>query len=229
MLLIEIKRPEVQSLPQGTRRLRPEQNKQRYKLVGSGIGAGVGMEHSAKFDSRVYLDKKHPNQVLKVVPIHDKEDPYLQYVRMIQQHQTNPFFPKIYGIRLYDIPGGTHGSDELGNDYYAPDHILLHVWMERLHPVTELDPEHVYQLLSDVGVDYRGRLKDDLSLRSLFSQTFRQYPKKYTQHPKFKEALRLLEPMIRKFGQDMHIENIMVRLTSVGPQLVIVDPLWPPI
>jgi hypothetical protein len=148
---------------------------------------------------------------------------------MIKSHQNNPFFPKIHGIRIYDVDQFDGKTDD-GYEYSVDSHLMLYVWMEKLHPLKSLDEDHVRQLLSIVGIDYQGQMQDDMSLRNTFryGENRRDLQQK-TIIPKFKEALRVLEPMFKKFGQDVHIENIMVRLTGVGPQLVIVDPLYPSI
>ncbi len=217
MLLQEIKRAPIQRKSASTPRFHPSDMRKRFKKVGSGIGSGI-------VDSEVYVDTKHPNRVLKVVPIRNMNDPYYRFLRMIEQHQNNPFFPKIYGIKVYD----TTNQLEYGTELYDIPHYYLYVFMERLQPITVLDPQHAYQLLDSLGIEYSGKLTDDLSLRSLLSNKMvRQYLRQTTVNPQFKQALRLLEPMIKHYGGDLHIDNFMIRLTGVGPQLVIVDPLYP--
>lgn len=220
MLLNEIKRTRIQTLAPNTKRLRPEDHPERFTEIGEGIGAGI-------MHSKIYLDKKQPNQILKVVPIHDQRDSYYTYVRMIEKHQNNPFFPKIAGIRLYEVEPYEHTSDS-GYKSNIKEHLLLYVWMEKLVPLSKLDSEHARQLLSNVGIFYEGDFKDDLTMRSLFDMKFqRQDIAQNSQIPQFNKALRLLEPLFKKFHSDLHAGNMMVRLTGVGPQLVITDPVYP--
>lgn len=220
MLLHEIKRDPIKRKGESVPRFQPGDMPDRFEKVGSGIGAAI-------MDSEVYLDKKHPNRVLKVVSIRNMMDPYYRFLRMIELHQNNPFFPKIYGIKVHEVPSYT-GTSDSGYEYKVQDHILLYVFMERLHNLHSIPEDQARQLLANVGIRYSGRFKDDMSLRMQFGvgNTRRAYTK-ITPDPKFKAALRLLEPMFRKFGNDMHIENIMVRNTGNGPQLVLVDPLYP--
>lgn len=53
----------------------------------------------------------------------------------------------------------------------------------------------------------------------------RMWLRNNTNNPKLAEAMRLLEPLFRRFTPDIHMDNIMIRRTGVGPQLVFVDPV----
>lgn len=222
MLLNEIiKNPAT--LPQEHRTLFPEDKPGRFKLIGHGWGSGL-------YETKVYIDKKHPNQVLKITPIHDKADPYYRFIQTVIEHKDNPFFPKIYGLRVYDMEGHVIPGDAFEGipDRKVRDHLLLYVWMEKLVPLHKLDDAHVRQLLSNVGIEYEGKLKNDFTLRRQFHNPVdRTQITASSQIPQFEEAMRTLEPLFKLFGNDMHIENIMVRLTGVGPQIVIVDPFFP--
>ncbi len=218
MLLHEIKREPIKRKGEHVPRFNPGDMPQRFQKVGGGIGAGI-------LDSEIYLDKQHPNRILKMVMIRNMRDPYYRYIRMIEQHQNNPFFPRVYGIKVYDAPG-------YEAEYTAvPDHQVLYVWMEKLQPLSNFDPELVYQLLDNIGVRYRGAVSTetgDYSLRKQFERPAqRQRYAKLTPDPKFKEALRLLEPLFKNFRSDLHIENIMARAINHNLQLVITDPLYP--
>ena len=204
MLLREIKRPELQ--PKQNKPFQPGDMPDKFQLIGSGVGSGLQ-------NSQVYLDKQDPNRVLKVVSIRDLSDPYLAYIRMVESHQNNPFFPRINWYKVYQQPDNSY---------------LLYVFMEKLVPLSKFDPEVIKGVLSSIGIEYTGNLRIDFSLRQIMKNPkYRKNLKQSTQYPKFQEALRLLEPMFRKFGNDMHIENLMARLTSIGPQIVITDPLYP--
>lgn len=180
----------------------------RFKKVGSGFGSGLA-------GSDVFLDTKHPNRVVKVVRIRHKGDQYLQYLRLIEHHQNNPFFPKLYGYKLVEQPDSS---------------FYLYVFMEKLLPLTLLDKDVATQLLQNVGLPFNKDWPITYSflLRyELEHKSSRQEMMYTTQYPQFKKAMKLLEPLIKLYGNDMHVDNFMVRLTSVGPQLVIIDPLMP--
>lgn len=204
MLLTEIKRAPIKS--KTTEQVfDPADFPDRFEPIGSGVGSGLQ-------DSRIYLDKQHPSRVVKVVDIMDTSDSYLVYIRMVEAHQNNPFFPRIYGYKVYD----------------RDTHYKLVVFMEKLVPLNKLDEDVAAQILSSIGIEYVGSFTYDHSLAKIMKDPkYREQLKQSTRYPKFKEALRLLEPLFKKYIGDLHIENLMVRLTSVGPQIVITDPLFP--
>jgi hypothetical protein len=55
--------------------------------------------------------------------------------------------------------------------------------------------------------------------------SIRQTIYKKTVDPELKKAMKLLEPLFRNFGTDMHFGNVMVRKTGQGSQLVFMDPI----
>ncbi len=215
MLLTEIIRPPIKRKLEGFPRFDPKDMPNRFKEIGGGVGAGIA-------NSTIYLDLKHPNRVLKIVEIVNMNDSYYRYLRMIELYQNNPFFPKIYGLKVYDTPASrdVHG-------YKTPDHQILYVFMERLRPIHDLPDKRARELLAKIGIEYKGDLRFDFGLRNAFADSERKHLSHSTDVPKFKQAMRLLEPMFNKFVQDMHIENLMVRETPTAYQLVITDPLWP--
>ncbi len=229
MLLSEIKRA---PLPSQTGSIQLDPN--RFKVIGHGVGAGIG--------SKVYQDLKYPNRVIKVVPIRSTSDTYYKFVRMIELHQNNPFFPKIFGVKIYE------------NSEYGAQYNTLVVVMEKLIPIDKIPEQIARKMLSTLGIDYdqeyldfttseitkekpsHDRYKEfnkltdnDPALNSkIFKyQKERMNLRKNTQFPAFKQALRLLEPMFKRFGSDMHIGNLMIRKTNNGLQLVLVDPVYP--
>lgn len=218
MLLHEIKREPIKRKGEHVPRFNPGDMPQRFQKVGGGMGAGI-------LDSEIYLDKQHPNRVLKMVTIRNMRDPYYRYIRMIEKHQNNPFFPKVYGIKVYDAFG-------YDTEYTAvPDHHILYVWMERLNPLSKFKPRLVHSLLDDIGIRYKGATSTetgDYSLRQQFERPAqRKRYAKFTPNPKFKEALRLLEPLFVNFKSDLHIDNFMLRVVNNTGQLVITDPFYP--
>ena len=208
MLLTEIKRTPIK--PKSAKhRFIPQNLWDRFKYIGHGIGSGID-------PSEVFLDLKHPNRILKVVAIADLNDSYYRYLRMIEKHQNNPYFPKVYGIKVYDL-------EEEDGIYY------LYAFMEKLLPMSSLPQEQVHYLLNSIGIPYTGKVKQDYSLRQQFKEPQeRKAIRTETPDANLIKALRLMEPMFNKFGSDIHIENIMLRVgPSKHPQVVIVDPFFP--
>lgn len=196
-------------------------------------------------ESRVYKHKKHPNIVTKVALVASKETPYVKFIETILQHQDNPFFPRIYNAKLIERPPDEE-EDWRKDLYDEPDQYLeLFIQMEKLHSLkTGQLRETLPHIFKQIGVDFispesleraahtvPGEDWEESASGQLFGafetrQGRRQLIDK-SKNPMFKEAMRVLEPHFEEFGADLNIGNIMVRLTNTGPQLVIIDPLYP--
>jgi len=168
----------------------------------------------------------HPRQqnvVVKSAYVKDpKTDGYLKFIRLVQEHQDNPFFPKIYKAKMIK-----HSK------YEGYDLILT---MERLHEAN--DPkisDAVVQNFERLGLPSniaasttkKGYESVTASRKWLEDSSNRQELAKNTPNPKFREALNILEPLLAGSNNDLHARNWMVRLTSSGPQLVVIDPVLP--
>lgn len=235
MLLGEVRPP----LPQSERRVTPPVPK-HTQYLGTGIQAIV------------HKYKNRPNTVIKI-NLTLESDPYEQFLRLILNHQNNPFFPRIYAVKKYPInrldyesyqhlvktSGGT--PDFMDSDILDNMDSLIIVVMEKLIPLEKIDPMVIkgwFDMLNVVDLPDFEKVKkfinsprhaesayhmlaevlNDASARWLIIQN--------TKHPKLKDALRLLGPLFNRHRSDIHDDNIMARLTSTGPQLVITDPIW---
>jgi len=135
------------------------------------------------------------------------------------------------GVQPEHIPG----------DYMLKHlHWILIIAMEKLVPidnprVSETMIQVIHQLF---GEEYLNKLmhgdhneyeeEDFQSINFLLTGLtyFADDIIKSTPHPQFRNALRLLKPLWAKWMPDTKSDNIMVRLTSTGPQLVFIDPVW---
>ena len=201
----------------------------------SGDLAGKGVQ------ARAY--KTGMGMITKVAVLDDElglRDPAVKFLDIILQHQDNPFFPKIYHARVY--------RDKEG----ILDPILL-VQMEKLMPITdEKIRDSVAGLFDKLGIGtkdlspaFTKHVKQyDKPTQTILSKTSALNKKLMTaamagdskaiarhgsrsKNPQFREALKLLAPTMAQEGSDLHHGNWMVRLTGVGPQLVIIDPFAP--
>lgn len=159
---------------------------------------------------------KRPGTVERLMYVKGLDDPYLEYLRLIEQHSDNPYFPKVHHAKTYET-----GKEEGGKPIYR----VLMV-MEKLIPLKD---ERVIQLM-DFKLRQLGILDEEhLSrawLKILFRDKYNQLIKK-SPDPQFREALQLLKPFIDKFGNDLHHKNLMVRPAGGKLQLVLADPLVP--
>lgn len=169
---------------------------------------GYGMQ------ATVFRHPRHPGTVIKKVRVREpRTDGHVLFTKLALKHQDNPFFPKIYNASMRFL--NTGGQE-------------LVIQMERLHNIRDEDlAEAMKHMFERLGFD-RDMLDTISSMYHYLSDPTKwNHLKTHTNNPKFREALEILEPAIKKFdGHDLHLDNFMVRLTSIGPQLVIIDPFW---
>lgn len=169
----------------------------------------------------------HPNDPTKIVKYVDlwksnpASEPYVQWINLVMKNQNNPFFPRVFNAK-------TIRHKDTGST-------TLVVVMEKLQPLADMwnaneKLQHAAnEMIKRLGVDVADPSGDAFEFNHYMRDANRrQELRSKTKNPQFKEALALMEPLFRKHGTDLHNENIMVRLTGVGPQLVFVDPLQLP-
>jgi hypothetical protein len=233
MLLLEL-RPD---LPQSSKKVKIPVPKNSTHL-------GMGIQGFArKFAGR-------PNTVVKIA-LMGNHDAYEEFIKVVLNHRDNPFFPRIYAVKKYRIDsldrsdyeylvkrvGGT-AAEGMDDDILDNMTWMLIVVMEELKSVENRKYEraiiqNIIQLFGKTVMnqiyDILGR-DDDMdvdTLLSALSQVFicKQVIKE-TQNPKFRDALRLMVPLLNRFYADIRGSNVMVRLTAQGPQLVFIDPVF---
>jgi len=195
----------------------------------------LGYGHQAT----AWVNPKTANTIIKVVKLTALDDTTIHFVKMIAANQDNPFFPHIYSAKVYEV----HPDMEDDNDIKY----WLVLYQERLHETETGDgnrEEAIFNYLKSLGFlddeKYAKYVHNELlndeppafkfanraMVRMLTKDSFRQYIAARTRMPAFKKALQILEPYFQKFGNDMQNDaNIMMRFTSVGPQIVIIDAL----
>ena len=196
-------------IPRISTNRRPLQKSAKHKILGRGV-QGMAQQHA-----------RDPNKVIKTSEIYHEnpeKDEYVQFIKLILDHQDNPFFPRIHKAKLvYNNRTDTY-------ELVAVMEKLVSLRNEKIRDVAE----HLFNQMDIKVEDAVVHERDKEDFRWLFDW-FKdpENRKKIVQHsknPQFKQAMKLLEPYIQKYGQDLHGGNIMVRLTGHGPQLVIIDP-----
>jgi hypothetical protein len=186
------------------------------KDVKQGIYSG-GMTNPR--DPHEFIKKPHLTAKL------DK-DAYYTFVmeirRLKQEGYQNPFFPQVYNV---DITQDTKGNqrpryriEKLQSGYgnYPPE--ALEGMYERLFN-NELRVDSSYNNRS-----YAIWYEISQQLRKAVQRS------NYTniKDDQLKEALMLIDKIIDEhegWSEDLHIENIRIRGSSIGPQLVLMDPI----
>ena len=230
MLLNEILYKDIPSLRQSTKPISDILDNKNYEVVGTGAQAIA------------YLHKKFPGKIIKTIQIHGPHDPSYQFLRLILKHQDNPYFPKIFSVKLYKTIKTTYEErgalfDMLGSevDFSIPPSDLnstLFVVTERLTRLGEITKQDIERFgLGQTDIDMiqykypNAKRIPERALTAAFRlpKTRKEMLQKITD-PNLNKALRLLEPLFRNYEPDMHGSNIMLR----GSQWVIADPISHP-
>ena len=147
-----------------------------------------------------------------------RSDSYYQFIELILKNQNNPFFPRIHSAIL---------TFEKEIEKY-----MLMIVMEKLVSLKTVNvaARHILSQLGISDTKEIGELEDDDFEWMKYWFEMGSYRRKLiasSKNPQFKKAMALLEPYFAEHGPDMHEGNIMVRSTGHGPQLVLIDPLFP--
>lgn len=176
--------------------------------------AGKNKEELGSGVSAVAFKSDKPNTVNKVSYHSNPNDGYIKYIKEIMKKKDNPFFPRIYNAKIY----------KEGNQY------ALYMQMEKLLPLPIPSDENPSPKLEGMGE----RLFSNLGLDwKYYSREIWEDPRKLvklakeTNNPQFAEAIKVIYPLTLRYGSDLHRKNFMIRLTGVGPQLVVTDPVTP--
>lgn len=186
----------------------------RGNLIGVGLQAQVFEPPSLQKANKVV-------KIARILTETPEDDGYLKYVNLVLDHPDNPFFPKIYFAKLYQVKN---------------KEASLMVELERLHEVTgerliDVAREQFSRLgfKEDVLIMVNNSLQGGRISELLDDAGFRKDLVTNSNNPKFKEAMTLLEPLLSGSVpgviNDMHAGNWMLRLTGHGPHLVISDPI----
>jgi hypothetical protein len=168
------------------------------KVLGKG-SQGIAIERTKK-----------TNMVTKVFGINSEYDGFLSFVRLAQRRR-NIHFPRFENLRIYDKP--FISSDVTFKKTAAVD-------MEKLVP---LDNEKVKDAVEAKLKSYGVLLKDDKLGRGFSLDRINADAIKDAH---FKHAVQLVRELSN--FTDMGLRNIMVRVTSIGPQIVLMDPIYDP-
>lgn len=191
-----------------------------------------------------------PNTVVKIA-LTANVDAYEEFIKLAIAHQDNPFFPKIKAAKKYNIDTMTEQEHaelmtKLGvsSDAIPDKKMLMHlnnviiIAMERLIPIhasylRDAVPRMLVDLygnkvLRKLGVDFE---EDPIYIIEMLLYGLVQYVtliRENTPNKQFRNALRLLAPLWNKWYMDTKSDNMMIRQTESGPQLVFLDPVWSP-
>lgn len=178
-----------------------------------------------------------------------KHDGYLSYVSEINKRNAsdNPYLPTVYSVKFYASNfKDMEGEDEETNQHFRErnQHFKYTVELEKLHDFEQVinfgdqGDEHIVSLLVELGKRMFHRFEgEDVYSQSAYS-VFKEIVKGIKgsvngygpkiKDDKLKEAIKVIRSAQQSSETELDFfeSNVMFRLTSVGPQFVIVDPLF---
>lgn len=190
-----------------------------------------------------YYHKTHPNTVVKVAAISGEDDPLWQFLRVCINHPKNPYFPKVFNHKIFNLKNITPEEEEYLETHPEFEYLPIHdkrkmqilLVTERLH---ETSPEQFEEVLKQLGLhEYITRYQKGMQLNSRYNvtteiawaklmdtPTFRRDIRNLSTDKHFKDAMRILEPLFahQGFYADVHLANMMSRSNG---HLVFNDPL----
>lgn len=222
MLLIEFLKKSSPNIRTTNKLVSDLINTKHHEIVGVGAQAIA------------YLHKKFPGKIVKTIQIFGVNDPSYQFLRMVMKHQDNPYFPKIFSVKMYpsniinqQVRNDMFDDTDATGEFSPPPSqkgYTLYVVTERLTPLKEITEEDLYSFGIRVipPLPSAQQPSPDIRFRRAFrSEGYREHIRYFVKDLKLKQALRLLEPLFRHYEPDMHKGNIMLR----GKQWVFVDPV----
>jgi hypothetical protein len=203
----------------------------------SGVISNPNLEYIANgVQAIAYAHKQKPGTVIKVSAITGENDPVYQFLRVCINHKDNPYFPKIYKAKKFNLSkisdDGLEYLEKQTNFDMEPIHnnklyqIILVV--EKLHECNiELLQSHMERLnLMNLIKRYtnpRWQKRIDIATNVAFDKKeFRLAIRQTTSDKQFADAMRIMEPLFTKFRSDLHLGNFMVRDNG---ELVLNDPI----
>lgn len=185
------------------------------KVLGAGIDAIVF--HNDQKPQQAGVITKWVRQQLTDY----NSNPVIQYL-VKGNSMGNPFIPVVYEIKQ-------HQTNDEFYEYF--------IKMEKLHNTLHrmnLDSNQVLMLLTQIIPEYDGPKIRKEELETLIEESFYDLSgltignKLYKYNENYLKTLKLIRNIVHSSNSnapDMHSNNIMIRLTSVGMQLVIIDPI----
>jgi hypothetical protein len=207
----------------------------------SGIIQSRGLSHlGTGWQAIAYKLKSRPNTVVKTMAVHGENDPVFQFLRVASNHQDNPYFPKVYFMKMYPMDDSSKAEREYEMDLVYPNELppgrrdnVIVSSMEKLNEFSTLGEQGGLAVLNAIGIHPKQperKFNYPVSTVNYISTLFEKPESRkqifnLTTDPQLKQALRLMEPLFRKFHPDVHGGNIMYRNGPNGPHLVFVDPV----
>lgn len=208
--------PDLDSAPDSEQ---PSKQLDRTVKKGDGPGWYSGGQTNPR-DPHEFVKKPHLTTLMD-------EDAYYTYIREIRDLKRegyhNPFFPQVYNIDITQDPKGNQRPRyrieklQKGEDYSFEALIGLY---ERLFN-DEFDQRNLEGTTNKSYAVWR-------EIARQVDRAVEQSNYKNIRDDELREALMLISKIIDEHNHwnvDLHVNNIRVRGSSIGPQLVLMDPI----
>lgn len=217
------------------------------KLKQNFVGSG--------YQTDAFKHPKHGKTVIKLVHIPDDDYRVIEgavwYVNAVLGNPNNPFFPRIHKAKIYESGGLVDremDSVESDRDHYNDYTAIMFLETEVLIPVDHPNLAHsMDEMLEAVGITkekltplmrmsaaqmhqhakYVGGMTTAEVLGSIPANKFARVADT-TNNPELAKAIHIMHEVVTSHPSadiDIKDDNFMVRITSVGPQLVLNDPI----
>jgi hypothetical protein len=193
--------------------------------------------------SIVYSHKTHPNTVVKVAAVTGEDDPAWQFLRVCINHSNNPYFPKVFNHKVFNLkrmtqPEWTWIDKQPNYEQYAGldftkmnivivTEKLMHIDLNQFESM--LKQLGIFKIIANTQQNLQSSVKWPISIADAWADAMknpqsRREIRNIATDKHFKDAMRLLEPLFAntRYSADVHIANMMVRSNG---QLVFNDPV----
>lgn len=162
---------------------------------------------------------KHPSIKKRVYKIggcddNPNEEGYLAFVKKVMRNSKNPFFPKIYSVRIYRYVEKLSKRD--AKDGLEP--CSCHYYVVEMEKLTKFFSLKDHELIM-------ARLLGRKTYNQWGVEALERVRRHYKGH--LRKAVKALQPLFKEYSRDMHEGNVMWRTSRKDdvPQLVIIDPV----
>ena len=165
-------------------------------------------------DPFLYKKKSH-------LPVELKDDAYYQYIQAAKEHmKSNPYFPRVYKIALHQDPNGK----------VKPEYNIEQLHTDLADPEGNIDVSHGRDIDAAIAERILYTVPENLNVNGLamyLDSVARKQDYSNIRDKKLVQALELINQVVAQghFQWDLHNENLALRLTPHGPQLVLMDPI----
>lgn len=189
--------------------------------------SGAGIKHLGSGAEAAVIKSSNENGVYKVIGTYQQlgQSGHLQYLLATKKYaNSNPYFPRILGANAINRISGTD-----------PDVHGYIVKTERLYNLSTMSTDALTAMLQKIyGTNFVSHFDDMVQFARYIKSGINGALASQVIDPEFKQAAKLIIAVATKINSqhaindliDLHAANMMVRLTHVGPQLVLSDPIY---